>query len=293
MKLDMSIPGIKKYYIGFGVIAVAVLGLTIFTMSLASAAKQDKQTIEKARDIADKLNDYTSKEAKIPENLDEVGASDVPDTIKYTKKSESQYEFCISYKSASDYSTPDLTSAVTGPLLGGYSSSLNDYYADTELSSSYKPSSLYISSYSHKKGEDCQIIEPYLSLRNTFSTNSRSSSSASNTARDTERKSDINAIHAQLEAYYNEKGSYPTLADMNDSSWRSVNMPSLEAATLQDPQGTSSRLVGYATSAYSYSYTTYSDTSSLTCDNITASCAHYTLSSMLSTGTPYSKTSLN
>ncbi len=41
-------------------------------------------------------------------------------------------------------------------------------------------------------------------------------------ARDTERQSDIKAIHGQVEAYHTQNGKYPTLSDINDSDWRVV-----------------------------------------------------------------------
>ena len=34
-------------------------------------------------------------------------------------------------------------------------------------------------------------------------------------ARDTERQTDIKAVHGQLEAYYAQNGAYPALADLN------------------------------------------------------------------------------
>src|SRR5437588_436170 len=35
-------------------------------------------------------------------------------------------------------------------------------------------------------------------------------------ARNTERQTDIKALHGQVEAYYAQNGKYPTLANMND-----------------------------------------------------------------------------
>src|SRR5688572_1093033 len=57
-------------------------------------------------------------------------------------------------------------------------------------------------------------------------------------ARNAERQSDIKAIHTQLEAYYNEANSYPTLDQMNDSSSDArTKMKSLDPEALKDPQG--------------------------------------------------------
>src|SRR3990167_3080462 len=61
-------------------------------------------------------------------------------------------------------------------------------------------------------------------------------------ARDTERKTDINALHGQLEAYQAQNGKYPTLANVNDTDWRGLNMKGLDPAALQDPKGTAQTL---------------------------------------------------
>ena len=50
--------------------------------------------------------------------------------------------------------------------------------------------------------------------------------------RDTERQTDIKAIHGQLEAYYAQNGHYPTLANVNDSTFRGANMKGLDADAL-------------------------------------------------------------
>src|SRR3982751_6956611 len=59
-------------------------------------------------------------------------------------------------------------------------------------------------------------------------------------ARDTERKTDVNAIHGQVEAYYAQNGKYPTLANLNDSTWRGSNMKGLDAEALKDPKNAAS-----------------------------------------------------
>ncbi|MBX4201527.1 type II secretion system GspH family protein, partial [Candidatus Saccharibacteria bacterium] len=56
-------------------------------------------------------------------------------------------------------------------------------------------------------------------------------------ARDTERKTDVNALHGQIEAYSAQNGKYPTLANMNDATFRSTNMKGLDTAALGDPKG--------------------------------------------------------
>jgi prepilin-type N-terminal cleavage/methylation domain-containing protein len=108
-------------------------------------------------------------------------------------------------------------------------------------------------------------------------------------ARDTERKTDINAIHGQVEAYSAQNGKYPTLANVNDATFRSTNMKGLDGAALQDPKGTAQTLVG-TPSATAYSYAT----SPSGCDNgAGGDCTSYVLTATLEAGGTYVKQSLN
>lgn len=109
-------------------------------------------------------------------------------------------------------------------------------------------------------------------------------------ARDTERKTDVNALHGQLEAYNAQNGKYPTLANVNDSTWRGTNMKGLDSAALQDPKGSAQTLVA-APAANDYAFApTASDGSA--CDNTTTDCLKYTLTATLEAGGTYVKTSL-
>lgn len=56
-------------------------------------------------------------------------------------------------------------------------------------------------------------------------------------ARNTERETDIKAIHGQVEAYFAQEGHYPTLGNLNDSDWRGINMRGLDDGALYDPRG--------------------------------------------------------
>src|SRR3990167_4021757 len=62
-------------------------------------------------------------------------------------------------------------------------------------------------------------------------------------ARNTERQTDIKAMHGQVEAFFAQNGKYPTLANMNDGTWRTANMKGLDAEALKDPRGTAQTLV--------------------------------------------------
>src|SRR5690606_22081450 len=89
-------------------------------------------------------------------------------------------------------------------------------------------------------------------------------------SRDTERQSDIKAIHAQLEAYFANNGRYPTLDMMNDKAFKELNFKGLDEAALQDPNGASSTLVSIPVKdAYSYAVTAAGGGA---CDNQTTDC---------------------
>lgn len=115
--------------------------------------------------------------------------------------------------------------------------------------------------------------------------------------RDTERQTDIKALHGQLEAYYAQNGRYPTLTNVNTDTFRSANLKGLDKEALRDPKGPSTGSNAYqlvaspAANAYAYAVTPSG------CDNSTTDCTGYTLTATLEgqidgSGT-YAKTSLN
>ncbi len=109
-------------------------------------------------------------------------------------------------------------------------------------------------------------------------------------ARDTERKTDVNALHGQIEAYSAQNGKYPTLANMNDATFRNTNMKGLDTAALGDPKGGGSTTLVAAPSATAYSYATLP----AGCDNgAGGDCTSYTLTATLEAGGTYVKSSLN
>ena len=157
----------KKYYIGFIVLALVTLGFTGYVLKLGADAKSDKKLETSAQDIANKLNDYIQDKNKVPNDLGDIGAKDVPSAIRYTKNSEKSYTFCVTYKAGSGYGGVDVTSIVSGAVASSMSSS---YKTD----STYKPTSLYLN-YSHTKGENCQTVEPYISSSKSSSSSSTQS----------------------------------------------------------------------------------------------------------------------
>ncbi len=111
-------------------------------------------------------------------------------------------------------------------------------------------------------------------------------------ARDTERTTDVKALHGQIEAYYAQNQKYPTLGNMNDASWRTTNMKGLDQDALKDPKGgsTAALVASAASGAYSYDVKASDDTA---CDNSAKDCAKYTLTATLEGGGTYTKTNLN
>ncbi len=111
--------------------------------------------------------------------------------------------------------------------------------------------------------------------------------------RNTTRERDIDQISSQLESYYSQYDKYPTLAQVNDTSWRAGNMKDLSKNVLRDPSSSSYDLVANpAKHVFAY---TVSAASGKTCNNIKVICSQYTLTATLegkSTGT-YVKDNLN
>ena len=110
-------------------------------------------------------------------------------------------------------------------------------------------------------------------------------------ARNTKRETDIKAIYGQVEAYYAQNGKYPTLANINDATWRSTNMKGLEAQALQDPKASAPTLASApAANVYSYAVTASDGTA---CDNSTKDCAQYTLTATYEGGGTFTRSNLN
>lgn len=290
----------KKYYIGIAIICLLTLGFAGYVAYVGIDSKQDVQTLKSAREIETKLNSYVQQNQKIPESLDEVGVKDVPSTIKYTKESDTEYSFCMTYKTASGFNDYGLGQSLVGPALTG---GVNVYDDPGYYNNQYTPESLYISE-AHKKGENCQTIKPYFS-NNKYddfcppealcSDNIDPGTNKETTSTDdAERQIDINSLHSQLEYYYGLNGFYPTLANLNDSTWRTANMKGLDNSSLADPTTTgptadpSFALVAKPKAkAYAYQVTPAG------CDNNSEDCIAYTLTATKSDGTTFVKNSLN
>ena len=122
-------------------------------------------------------------------------------------------------------------------------------------------------------------------------------------ARDTERQTDIKAIHAQVEAFWAQKGYYPSLTDLNNrtatTGFVAVNLKGLDAGAFEDPKASGTApidLLVASTTANRYVYAV-TNTAGTTCEADDTTCSKYTLTTTLEgtlngSGT-YAKTSLN
>lgn len=105
-------------------------------------------------------------------------------------------------------------------------------------------------------------------------------------ARDSERKTDINAIAGQLEAFYANKGYYPTKADFEDSTFRTDNEIRIDDKAFADPSSPNTKTftagVAPATPAIPRVY--YYDAKladGTACTTAGTQCASYTVSANL------------
>ena len=116
-------------------------------------------------------------------------------------------------------------------------------------------------------------------------------------ARDTERQTDMKAIHGQLEAYYAQNGNYPMLSEINTSALATALFKGLDKEALSDPQANPKTYVlGSTPAAKVYSYQVYLADGTTNC-TVSANCAKYTLTATLegtiNGASTYTKVSLN
>jgi prepilin-type N-terminal cleavage/methylation domain-containing protein len=108
-------------------------------------------------------------------------------------------------------------------------------------------------------------------------------------ARDSQRQTDVNALDSQLEAFYASKGYYPTLADLQNSTWVKDNMKGLDPQSLLDPKDTAGQIQGTA-SATDYGYATNGCTSTDPSSD-SNQCTSFTLTADLEGGGTFVKSS--
>jgi type II secretion system protein G len=112
--------------------------------------------------------------------------------------------------------------------------------------------------------------------------------------RNTERETDIKAVHGQLEAFYAQNGRYPTLGNLNDSttdtSFVKTQLKGLDREALKDPKGTGYDLnATNPAPANSYNYVATPSG----CDNTATDCTGYTITAVKEGGGSFEKKALN
>lgn len=117
-------------------------------------------------------------------------------------------------------------------------------------------------------------------------------------ARDSERKTDINALAGQLEAAYANAGYYPGIAGFNDAATRSALEIRIDTKAFADPKnkGSESLLAGVATTTGTADYRYHYETTGCTGTGTAEQCTGYTLSAYLEGTDPtkvYSRQSSN
>lgn len=174
--------------------------------------------------------------------------------------------------------TKTMLTTMSGKVTGGK----DDQKTDLKMKLETKPLSSQIDI---KKPDSVLKIED---LVKQFSAGSSGSLFGTQTnPQDSERTTDINGIYAQLEVFFAGNGYYPSLANMNNSSFIKTNFAGLDKESLKDPAGTSSLLVSGTATKTQYGY------KPTECTNNGTECSKYQLSAMLSTGQLFTKDSLN
>lgn len=119
--------------------------------------------------------------------------------------------------------------------------------------------------------------------------------------RNNRRQTAIDTLQSQLETYYVQYSRYPTVANLNDSTWRQANMKNVSDSSLTDPHWSIKTTACTASNKATvinkpttncYSYQPVGPDGSA-CNDTTVMCAQYTLTALLEGGGKYVKSSLN
>ena len=115
-------------------------------------------------------------------------------------------------------------------------------------------------------------------------------------ARDSQRQTDINALASHIEAYYAQKGVYPTVGMLNDSAWRTTNVKGLDPEALKDPRATGDDIADGDGSGTQYGYkatvgSSACPTETGTSPNQVSTCDGFKLTATLESGGTYTKQS--
>lgn len=97
--------------------------------------------------------------------------------------------------------------------------------------------------------------------------------------RNNTRQTDINYIQDELELYASQNGHFPSLKDINSSSWRDKNLPGFDTSKMIDPSSNFTTLnvtlaAMPAPKVYSYQV---EDSNGNPCETDDTTCSQYTL----------------
>ncbi|MDL2362932.1 MAG: prepilin-type N-terminal cleavage/methylation domain-containing protein [Patescibacteria group bacterium] len=115
-------------------------------------------------------------------------------------------------------------------------------------------------------------------------------------ARNSKRQTDLAALQTHLEAFYNDNGFYPTLTEVNDTTFVAAKFKGLDVTAFIDPSNpTQSKTMAAAPVAKSYAYEV-KDAAGAVC-TVDTNCTKYTLTATyegtVNGSTTYVKNSLN
>ncbi len=245
----------RRSYIFLIILAVASLGVSLLQVPVLIKQHNEASDLQKVDDlesIKSAIDVSYSKNNQLPGSLQDLSSlsSDTKKRLSnyaYTASSKTRYELCASF-------------GVEASKQSGATS----YY-------SYDEEKAKIAT--HTSGRQCF----------DFSVNSRSDSlydsyynypSSTSLTKDAKTQTTINSVTNDLEAFFADKGFYPTKVQLASDVWRNDNKLEIESGTL---------------SSLDYVYTTAPSN----CDNSSIDCTSYTLSAELSSGIPYTKSSAN
>lgn len=143
-----------KYYFGILTLGLLTAALVVFVLIQGASGRQDTKTLKAAKDAAEKINDYILANDAVPDSLDQAGVKNAPNSIRYTKKSVSEFDFCATYKQSNKVGIGSIDQ-----ILSGYTAS--GLVANSSYYDNYGSSYLYIND-EYKAGENCQTIKPYI-----------------------------------------------------------------------------------------------------------------------------------
>lgn len=113
-------------------------------------------------------------------------------------------------------------------------------------------------------------------------------------ARDSQRQTDINAVNSQLAAFYTDKGYYPSLADLQDTTattgFVATNLKGLDPESLRDPKEAAGSGIAATSTSTAYGYATTGCTTTDPSSD-TNQCDSYTLTATLENGGTFEKKS--